>query len=137
LKTRPTILPSVSFTLEIVSMSWKRSFLTTSSCYMWQNALSMMKETLWTGVWNTFHRDMNKTYSLRHVGSGRPSIDHAVPDTQTLQHRFKDSWAHAPREVMSLSISITSLSLSHSDITRLSVTPAGYCSVCFFSLYRL
>jgi hypothetical protein len=27
-------------------MTWKRSFLTTSSCCMWQNALSMMKQSL-------------------------------------------------------------------------------------------
>jgi hypothetical protein len=46
LKAGPTILPSASFTLEKASMTWKRSFLTVSSCSMWQNALSMMKQTV-------------------------------------------------------------------------------------------
>ncbi len=167
LKAGPTILPSTSFTLEKACMTWKRSFLTTSSCCMWQNALSMMKQTLFTGVWNTFHRVMNKTYSLRRVGSGRPLVQthayivqddrgstfHAIVDTQSLQLRFKDSWAHVQvlpevnstwrwcrclsrpsvKVVMSLSISITSLSRSRSDITRLSAALTACCSVCCFS----
>jgi hypothetical protein len=50
LKAGPSILPSASFTLEKASMIWKRSFLTTSSCCMWKNVLSMMKKALCTGV---------------------------------------------------------------------------------------
>jgi hypothetical protein len=34
----------------------------------------MMTQSLCTGAWNTFHRTINKEYSFRHVGSGRPSI---------------------------------------------------------------
>jgi hypothetical protein len=50
-------------------MIWKRSFLTTSSCCMWKNVLSMMKKALCTGVWNTFHRAMKTRHrSYRIVG---------------------------------------------------------------------
>ena len=42
-----------------------------------------------------------------------------------------------PGTVMSVSISITSLSHSHSDIPRLSDTLSACCSVCCFSVYRL
>ncbi len=71
------------------------------------------------------------------------------PSTASLHTDAKSSWEGflinlcvtvrlvcllATGEVMSLSISITSLSHSHSDITRLSVALSACCSVYFFSL---
>ena len=85
----------------------------TSSCSMCQNVLSMMKKTLCTGVWNTFHRVMKKgrhlpTRGFREtvnrltvdlvqtqtqiVQDIRGSTFHSVDDTQIFQHRINDSW---------------------------------------------
>jgi hypothetical protein len=98
-------------------MTWKRSFLDTSSCWMTQNDLSIWWHNHCAQVCeNVFHRVMNKTWSLRRVGSERPSIGSLYNLSRPRHRSYRIAGVTLCRlsvgALMSLSISITSLSRS-------------------------
>ncbi len=126
--------------------------LSRSQAEFWRSKWSFWtKQYLSHSCWRTWWWNQHTVTSitLQTRVSLKKSNVKPFPITDSLHTDTKSSWEvflinlsvtvrlvclFAPGAVMSLSISITSLSHSHSEITRLSAALSACCSVCYFSL---